>query len=56
MHQYGITPEQCAQVVVKNRKNAKNNPYAHAPMDLTVEEVLASRMLLPPSGRWMSTR
>ena len=28
MYKYGITSEQCAKVVVKNRKNAKNNPYA----------------------------
>ncbi len=48
MHKYGITPEQCAQVVVKNRKNAKNNPFAQEPMDLTVEDVLGSPIVSTP--------
>ena len=48
MHEYGITREQCAQVVVKNRGNAKHNPYAQEPMDITVEDVLKSDMLASP--------
>jgi len=48
MHQYGITAEQCARVVVKNRGNARHNPFAQEPLELTVEDVLASRMLAPP--------
>ncbi len=48
MHRYGVTPEQCAKVVVKNRGNAKRNPYAQAPGDLTVEDVLNSAMLASP--------
>lgn len=48
MHKYGITREQCAKAVVKNRGNAKNNPYAQAPMDITVEDVLKSHMLASP--------
>lgn len=48
MHKYGVTPEQCAEVVVKSRKNAKNNPYALASADLTVEDVLKSKMLASP--------
>ena len=48
MNKFGITREQCARVVVKNRKNAKNNPYAMAPADLTVEDVLKSKMLASP--------
>ncbi len=48
MYKYGITEEQCAKVVVKNRKNAQNNPYAQAPMGLTVEDVLRSPMLSSP--------
>jgi acetyl-CoA C-acetyltransferase len=48
MHKYGVTPEQCAKAVVKSRKNAKNNPFALLPMDLTVEDVLKSRMLASP--------
>lgn len=45
MEQYGITEEQCARVSVKNHKNAKNNPYAQLPMDISVEDVLRSRTL-----------
>ena len=48
MNRCGITPEQCAKVVVKSRKNAQNNPYAQAPMDLSLKEVLDSRMLAYP--------
>ncbi|RLC94423.1 MAG: thiolase family protein [Chloroflexi bacterium] len=48
MHRYGITAEQCAKVAVKNRGNAKRNPYAQEPMDITVEDVLKSKMLASP--------
>lgn len=48
MHKYGITPEQCAMVVVKNRGNAKLNPYAQAPMDLQIKDILTSEMLSSP--------
>jgi acetyl-CoA C-acetyltransferase len=48
MHRYGITREQCAKVVVKNRKNARNNPFSQAPAKLRVKDVLASRMLASP--------
>jgi acetyl-CoA C-acetyltransferase len=45
---YGITPEQCARVVVKSRKNAANNPYAMCCDSLTVDDVLRSTMLCDP--------
>jgi acetyl-CoA C-acetyltransferase len=48
MHKYGITEEQAAKVAVKNRRNAINNPHAHLKMDLTVEQVLNSKMLAYP--------
>ena len=48
MYKYGITAEQCAKVAVRNRGNAKNNPYAQEPMDITVEDVLGSKMLSSP--------
>ena len=48
MDKYGVTQEQCAKVVVKNRGNAKNNPYAQEPLDLTVDDVLNSRMVAYP--------
>ena len=48
MNKYGITEAQCAKVSVKNHKNAKNNPYAQLPLDITVEDVLNSKMLADP--------
>lgn len=48
MEKYGITEEQCAKVSVKNHKNAQNNPYAHLPLDIDVEDVLDSRVLADP--------
>lgn len=48
MHKYGISREQCAKVVVKNRGNARSNPYAQAPLELSVEDVLNSKMLASP--------
>ncbi|MEE8373151.1 MAG: thiolase family protein [Dehalococcoidia bacterium] len=51
MYKYGITAEQCARVAVKNRGNAKNNPFAQEPMDITVEDVLSSKLLSSPIRR-----
>jgi len=51
MYKYGITAEQCAKIAVKNRANAKNNPYAQEPLDITVEDVLTSSMLSSPIRR-----
>lgn len=48
MVQYGVTEEQFAKVSVKNHQNAKKNPFAQLPLDLTVQDVLASRMLADP--------
>ncbi len=48
MQRYGISPSQCAQVVVKNRANAMDNPYAQAPEILTVADVLGSPVLSDP--------
>ena len=48
MYKYGITAEQCAKAVVRNRRNAKNNPFAQEPLELTVDDVLGSRMLVSP--------
>jgi acetyl-CoA C-acetyltransferase len=51
MYKYGITAEQCAKVAVKNRGNAKNNPFAQEPLDITVEDVLSSKILSSPIRR-----
>ena len=55
MYKYGITAEQCATVVVRNRGNAKNNPFAQEPMDISVDDVLGSKMLVSPI-RLMDTK
>ena len=48
MSKFGVTEEQCARVSVKNHGNARNNPYAHLPLDISVEHVLRSRVLADP--------
>lgn len=48
MTRYGISEEQCAKVSVKNHGNAKHNPYAQLPLDITIEDVLGSRVLADP--------
>lgn len=51
MNRFGITEEQCARVSVKNHRNARNNPYAHVPLDITVQDVMSSPMLAEPIKR-----
>jgi acetyl-CoA C-acetyltransferase len=48
MYKYGITPEQCAKVVVKNRGNAKKNPFAQESTEITTADVLGSQVLASP--------
>jgi len=48
MHRTGTTAEQLARVSVKNHANARHNPLAQLPMDLSVEEVLGSEMICDP--------
>jgi acetyl-CoA C-acetyltransferase len=48
MDKCGVTSEQCAKAVVRNHGNAKKNPFAQAPMDVTVDDVLRSGMLVSP--------
>ncbi len=49
MAERGVTEEHAAQVAVKARRNAALNPHAHLQMpDLTVDDVLGSRMLAEP--------
>lgn len=48
MHETGTTGEQCAALVVKNRRNALRNPSAPYGADLSLEEVLASPPLSWP--------
>ncbi len=48
MEKYGITEEQCALVSVKNHKNAKDNPFSQIATDISVEDVMNSKMLSDP--------
>ena len=48
MYKYGISRQQCAKVVVKNKGNAKRNPYAQMPEAIQIEDVLNSKMLTYP--------
>ena len=48
MHDYGLTEEHFARVVVKNRKNAKNNPHARREKAIKINDVLRSKMLAYP--------
>lgn len=48
LNRHGITEEEIALVSVKNHANAKNNPLAQLPMDLTVEDVMASKKIADP--------
>ncbi len=48
MDKYKVTREQFARVVVKNKGNALNNPYAQEAARLTVADVMKSKMLAEP--------
>jgi acetyl-CoA acetyltransferase len=48
MHQYGTTREQLAEVAVAARRWAQLNPEAFERGPLTIEDVLASRMISDP--------
>jgi acetyl-CoA C-acetyltransferase len=51
MQRFGTTMADLALVSVKNHGNARANPWAHAPMAVTVDEVLASPMVSTPYRR-----
>jgi acetyl-CoA acetyltransferase len=48
MHEYGTTREQLAEIAVAAREWAKLNPKAFVRDDLSVEDVLSSRMVSSP--------
>jgi len=48
MHEYGTTPEQLAEVAVTMRLHASMNPAAKYRDPITVEDVLASRVISSP--------
>ena len=47
-HKYGMTEENMARVVVKNRSHAARNPNAHLKEPTTIDEVLKSRYISWP--------
>lgn len=51
MSEYGTTPEQLAQVAVKNRRHAAHNPLAQFRKPITIEEVLTSPTIVDPLTR-----
>jgi len=50
LYETGATQDQCAAVVVKNRRNALTNPSAPYGADLTVDDILAGPVLSWPLG------
>lgn len=52
MTEFGTTIEQLAQVAVKNRNHGALNPYAQFRDPITVEDVLASPMIVDPLTRY----
>ena len=53
MHEYGVTMEQLAKVVVKSRHHASLNPDAQYRKPTTIEEVLNAPMIADPLTRNM---
>lgn len=50
MHDYGVSRAQIAQVAVKNRRQALDNPLAQFREPLTLEDVLSQRLIVEPFG------
>lgn len=48
MHEFGTTLKQAAQISVKNHRHGALNPYSQYRKELTVEEILNSRMICEP--------
>ena len=48
IHKYGATQEQLAAIAVKNHRNGAKNPAAHFQKEITIEDVMSSRMVAWP--------
>jgi acetyl-CoA acetyltransferase len=48
MHEYGTTPEQLAEIAVTMRKHATLNPVAKMRNEITIDDVLESRVISEP--------
>ena len=53
MDRSGATADDFAQVVVKNKRHAVHNPKAQFRAEMTVEQVLQSRTIVPPLTLYM---
>lgn len=53
MRESGVTKEQLADVVVKNRRHGVHNPNAMYRTEVRAEDVLASRVVCEPLHLWM---
>ncbi|MDO9110977.1 MAG: thiolase family protein, partial [Desulfatirhabdiaceae bacterium] len=53
MHKYGATSEHLAMVSVKAHKNGSANPYAQYQKEISLQEVLQSRMIADPLTLYM---
>jgi acetyl-CoA acetyltransferase len=53
LREAGLDKEHLAQVVVKNRRHGVHNEHAMFRKEVTVEEVLASRVVCEPLHLWM---
>ena len=56
LYESGSSLDQCAQIVVKNRRNALANPSAAYPADLTVDNVLSGPPLSWPLNQRMASK
>jgi acetyl-CoA acetyltransferase len=50
MHEHAVTRAEIAQIAVKNRRQAVLNPLAQFRTPVTLDEVLAQRMIVEPLG------
>jgi len=48
MHEFGTTEEMMASVAVKNHKHGSKNPYAQFQKEITMDDVLNSKMVADP--------
>ena len=53
LREHGLTKDDLARVVVKNRRHGVHNPNAMFRKEVTAEEVLASRLVCAPLHLWM---
>jgi acetyl-CoA C-acetyltransferase len=48
MQRHGVTQEDLAHLIVRQRRSAMNNPHAHLKGNITIDDVMASPMISHP--------